>query len=362
MSETPGWIAAAASMPVAFAQVREDPLLDLWVLDQIAKRKRVALVASGGCTAAAIAARPDIELVHIVDPNPAQIALARLKLHLLETTEPRERLRVLGHGRLSLEARLAKLTQLLEHLALPSNIFGPPEHVAGHGPDHSGRYELLFAALRRELAVHAQALEQVLDMSEPGDQALKVAPTAPLGRALNVAFEKIMSHSNLVALFGEGATRNPRKSFSAHFAEQLRLILGRLPAAGNPFLSQMLLGRFSSRAEHHWLQLPASKLTAAIRWEDSLMIPALKQHQGEFDFVHLSNILDWLGPDDARATLDSAWSALRPGGWVIVRQLNSALDIPSLCPRFTWDRDAGMELLSRDRSFFYRTICVGTRK
>ena len=49
---------------------------------------------------------------------------------------------------------------------------------------------------------------------------------------------------------------------------------------------------------------------------------------GSYDFVHLSNILDWLSPEEARATLDVAHAALRPGGWVLIRQLNSTLDIP----------------------------------
>ena len=41
-------------------------------------------------------------------------------------------------------------------------------------------------------------------------------------------------------------------------------------------------------------------------------------------------------PQKAHSTLESAWDALRPGGWVMIRQLNSALDIPGLGPMFDW--------------------------
>src|SRR5712671_4618249 len=95
---TANWLLEAASLPLAFSQVREDPTLDFWVLDQIGRRASIALIASGGCTAAALATKTDIGALHFVDPNPAQIALTRFKLHLLQTTEPDDRLRLLGHA------------------------------------------------------------------------------------------------------------------------------------------------------------------------------------------------------------------------------------------------------------------------
>src|SRR5205823_3522517 len=88
----PSMVTEAAALPVAFALVREDSLLDLEVLGRAGPGARVILIASGGCTAAALAASPNIGLLHLVDPNPAQLALCRLKLHLLRTAEPAARL------------------------------------------------------------------------------------------------------------------------------------------------------------------------------------------------------------------------------------------------------------------------------
>ena len=47
----PGWVCDATAWPVAFAQVREDPLLDMSVVDRLGSGAAVALIASGGCTA-----------------------------------------------------------------------------------------------------------------------------------------------------------------------------------------------------------------------------------------------------------------------------------------------------------------------
>ena len=361
-SDYPDWVTAAMSLPVAFAQVREDPALDFWVLDQVRHRARVVLVASGGCTTAALAARTDIEAIHFVDPNPAQIALTRLKLHLLSNFAPADRLRLLGHADLDATTRHVRIAELLQRLELSSDVLGPLNEVASCGPDFVGRYERLFLALRQELSEFSQLLEDLLRLSDPQDQAQRVQPETPLGQALDLAFETVMAQSNLQALFGKDATRNPREPFAAHFTRRLRRVLETQPAAENSFLSQLLLGHFTPGAEHYWLRSPAVQPAPRITWDALPMVKVLRQRREEFDVVHLSNILDWLEPEEARVTLECARSALRRGGWIIVRQLNSVLDIPALCAGFAWFDDAGTALLKRDRSFFYRAIHVGQRK
>jgi len=92
------------------------------------------------------------------------------------------------------------------------------------------------------------------------------------------------------------------------------------------------------------------------------MTEALTAAPAAFDFVHLSNILDWLVPEKARTTLELAWQALRPGGWTLIRQLNSTLDIPGLGRRFDWLTPEAKGLHARDRSFFYRALHLGRKR
>jgi S-adenosylmethionine-diacylglycerol 3-amino-3-carboxypropyl transferase len=76
------WLEDGEVLPVAFAQVREDPRLDLEVVERIGSGARILMVASGGETVAALAAFAREARVWAVDPNPAQLALGRLKLRL----------------------------------------------------------------------------------------------------------------------------------------------------------------------------------------------------------------------------------------------------------------------------------------
>jgi uncharacterized protein DUF3419 len=361
MSATrPAWVEGARSLPIAFAQVREDPLLDLEIVRR-GGAARVLMIASGGCTACALAASGLVTTIHLVDPNPAQIALTRLKLNLLQDAVPEERLRLLGHLPMPREQRARALERRLNSLAVDPLALGPTEIVGELGPDHAGRYERLFAALRARLSDEQAALTALCALASPEEQARRVAPATSLGRALDAAFAETMDLSNLVALFGAQATRNPLKRFATHFTEQTRAVLGRRAAVGNPFLSQMLIGRFSAGYEYLWLQAERAVAMPHLEWTNAFMSDALSAQGDDWDVVHLSNILDWLSAEAARATLELAWAALRPGGWVVIRQLNSSLDVMSCGPRFRWDVPWAEDLLGRDRSFFYRALHVGRK-
>lgn len=356
------WVVEAAALPVAFAQVREDPLLDQWVVDRLGEDAQVAMIASGGCTAALLAAESNVAWLHIVDPNPAQIALARLKLRLLQTCAPPDRLDLLGHSSMLPANRQARLQKELSDLQLAPDVLGPMALIAEVGPDHAGRYECVFAELRRDLVDQKSALEDLLRLMDPSDQARRVAPGTPLGSRLDSALDTVMALPNLARLFGEEATSNPAEPFARHFARRLRHVLGTLPACRNPYLWQMLLGRYPEEATAAWLTTVAPPQWPRVTWAVCPMTETLAENPTSFDFVHLSNILDWLTPEEARETMELAWTALRTGGWTLVRQLNSTMDIPDLGRMFEWFDAEANELHRGDRSFFYRSLHLGRKR
>lgn len=355
------WVRAASALPLGFAQVREDPLIDGGLLRRLESRPRVLMIASGGCTAAYLAATCDIGELVLVDPNPAQIALTRLKLRLLAEDSPSSRMAILGHASMAPEDRAHELERRLDALGLDIDVVGPEALVVTRGPDHAGRYEALFAQLAAALQPQKAAVEELLAMRDPAKQALRVKPGSALGNLLESAFTEVMDLENLVGLFGEGATRNPKKPFAEHFLNQVRGLLGRQPAAGNPFLWQMLLGKFQADHEYAWLSQPSPLRMPKIVWRIEPMTRVLATIDAGFDLIHLSNILDWLSPLQARETLELAADIAKPGSWIVVRQLNSILDIPTLSERFLWDRELSNTLLDSDRSFFYRAVHVGRR-
>ena len=359
----PDWVTFAASMPIAFAQVREDSLLDVEILERIGGRQiRGIMIASGGCTAAALVASGRLTELHLVDMNPAQLALSRLKLDLLHTAMPQERAEILGHAPLSINERSARLGEALRRLELSPDVLGPPSFVAEVGPDQAGRYELLFAQLRHEIRGFTSEIVDLLNLDDTAERIRRTRPEAPLGRAIDEAFEHGMALPHLVRLFGAQATQNSLESFAKHFARRTRQAIALGCTVDNPYLWQLLTGKFPNGVTTPWMSaMPPSRLPEVIESHCTFDM-ALACFCDRFDFVHLSNILDWLDPDQARRTLQLASCALRPGGYVLIRQLNSALDIPSLDPSFDWLAAEAGAMHARDRSFFYRDLHLGRKR
>jgi S-adenosylmethionine-diacylglycerol 3-amino-3-carboxypropyl transferase len=359
------WVEEAASMPVAFAQVREDPLLDLQVLNRLGRYdNRVMMIASGGCTAAALAGGHRTAHLHLVDINPAQMALCRLKLHLLQTADPAERAFVLGHSRASADVRAKWLAEYFDAIGQSPDVLGRMSAVAELGGDYVGRYEFVFRRLKLEMAEFAGECEALLNEADAGKRSALVAPNAPLGRALDESLDRVMALPNLIRLFGTSATRNRRRPFSRHFAERTRHAIAQLSTHDNPYLWQFLLGRYPPNQMVPWLNMPAPAKLPQITEFIGSMDAAVEAAEGEFDFIHLSNILDWLDQDQASRTLELAANKLRYDGYVLIRQLNSTLDIPALGDRFHWILDENIEYMSADTddSFFYTQLHLGRKR
>lgn len=348
------WAVEAAAWPLAFAQVREDPRLDMELARQLPAGERIVMIASGGDTAACLGRLP-LE-IHLVDMNPAQLALARLKWRLAAVPSD-EAAALLGHRGMDPAARGRGLADLLGELGLAGDVFGPPERVAELGPDHCGRYEITFAELRLRLASAKEALAGLLDSPLPVEDF----GSSPLAATLDSAFAEVMSLQNLVCLFGQEATRNPQRPFADHFAWRTREVIGRLPPCSNPFLQQILAGSFHRGFRYDWLQAPHA-MQAEAEWHHGKLRDLLESMPAESaGLVHLSNILDWLSPEDGQATLLAARRVLKPGGKLIIRQLNSSLGIPALDAGLRWDAALGCAMERRDRSYFYPQIHVGSR-
>lgn len=336
------WLRDAVALPLAFAQVREDPRLDAGC---VAPGSRVAMIASGGDTVALLA-RQTLGRLVVVDMNPAQLALTRLKLRLSRECSCAEALGVLGYSPMPTAERAARLGD--EFSAL-----GPADVVAKVGPDFAGRYEFLFEELRRELAVRGMNVRCLLESPSP--------VAVPPHWEFDAAFENVMSLDNLVALFGTEATQNPVRPFPEHFAARSRVAFGRSAPCANPFLWQIFAGEFPLGYAWEWL--------ASEHWSPPAVKPEFvhgrmketlaAMEPGSLDFVHLSNILDWLSPQDGAGVLEAARRALRKGGCVLIRQLNSSLDIRGIPCGIHWLEEESRAMEQADRSFFYPQIHLG---
>ncbi len=353
----------AHKKPIAFAVVREDSSQDLDIIQRFFAGDKISMlmVASGGCTAALLAAKANLNDLTLVDPNKAQLSLTKLKIHLLNVPTTK-RLEILGYLPMATEIRKKIIQGSMQVLDIDENMFGSIDEVASVGLDFIGRYENVFAAVRNNMSTHEAMIKDVFAFNNVEQQASCLTPKTILGGLLDTTLDNVMSQENLVALFGEKATANRVQDFSRHFAQQIRLYTSQHLASSSPWLAQMLLGNFYNDNRFPWLEAYQTGPLPEITYVHGFMNDALQASKPErYHVIHLSNIIDWLTPKEAQETLSLAYNALKPGGIITIRQLNSTIDITSLNSDLVWDTKTSKEFLDNDRSFFYRNFFIGIK-
>ncbi|MFN3202057.1 MAG: DUF3419 family protein [Bradymonadia bacterium] len=309
--------------PIQFAIVREDPQVELRALDHVeGPAHRALIIASGGCTALTLAgARPEVH-VTALDPNPTQLDLVRRKIEAVRRGD-------------------------LDALGLWAD---QPERLS-----HCGNFESLFRSLRRfvfDLVCPEADIRAALEAGEGQVLLTQMQQSA----YWPVAFQMHFHDALLKAMFGPAAIQYaPRGSYPTYFQQVVEAGLQREDARINPWLHHVLLGHYLPDCAPAWTQ----------------MIPAgeIDLHQGDltqvdftpFDLVHLSNVFDWMAPEQVRATTERLHT-LRPGAVVTLRQLNNDRDLAQMLPGFDFDPQLDDALRAADRSLFYTHIRIGRRR
>ena len=361
MDQLPDWVRKSFDLPLRFAQVREDPSLDTWVVERLPNDASLLIVGSGGCTLAVLAGMPNVRSIHVVDPNPAQLALCRVKLALLRGQDPDDRLKFLGHRDLSREAREQQLQRICDDTFDPVSGFGPTDHILEVGLDYAGRYESVFQQISKSVATFPDAVLDLLQLKCSSDQARWLQTHPDFVARLLKSFDQVMCLENLVALFGETATQNPVMSFSTHFFQRTVHALHCFNASTNHFLWQVLAVCSTIKPIARWLSQPRQEISVNCLFETETMQDYLNQTDVQFDYIHLSNVLDWLTVEEARSLVELTLHRLKPKGYTLIRQLNSDLPIRALGECFTWLDDESDNLHREDLSYFYRGIHCGRR-
>jgi S-adenosylmethionine-diacylglycerol 3-amino-3-carboxypropyl transferase len=312
---------------VQFAIVREDPRVELAVL-RACPCAHGLLIASGGCTALTLAARhPSLDLT-LLDPNPAQLALVEAKIDAL--------------GR-----------------ADSSTLFnlGDPDPK---GLNQCGNFEKLFRGLRHficEMGVPETAIESAFRSPEGPSlllQELRQSPYWP------VAFELYFSDALLRTMFGDDAVQYADPgSYPDYFRQVMERGLAREDAWKNPFLHHILLGRYLEEHPPDWLPFQGNRpqFTTICGSIDAV------EDLGIYDFIGLSNILDWMSPGEVQALLERLLTETTAGTVVVWRQLNNHRDLAAhLSSVFSFDSELETELHCQDRSLFYSSLHIGRRE
>lgn len=328
-------VSTAVRAGLQFAVVREDPEVELAVLDRH-RCQRLLLVASGGCTALTLRLARPASRITLVDPNPAQFRHLDRKLAAFDTLDGDARKRAFNVGTTD------------------------PD-----GLSECGNFEALFRGLRvfiHEFVRPHDAWMCFFDGDRDGHDLIEQAFASPYWP---VAFKLYLADGLLDTMFGTDATQHAEPgSYPSYFQSLIERGLRRADARDNPFLQHILLGQYRDRSacrpcflRDHSARIDGTRFDRVLGRIDEVA------DIGEHDFVDLSNIFDWSAAEQVARTCRRLASALRPGAVVLWRQLNNTRDVgANFGSSFAFDREFGRRLQAEDRSLFYSSIHVGVRR
>ena len=350
---------------IAFSQAREDPRIELRVIEQLKERQghplRVLLVASGGCTALSLLASPAVVQIEAVDLNLAQLHLVELRRQALLHLSLDEQLRLIGADLKASETERLRLYERVR-LQLPDTtqaFWDARQDQIAFGVNRVGRFEQLF----RELSSHFATFE--LD-------PLRSPTTALQHPRWRDSFETVFERSKLAGTFGEAAVNySMDRSFGEHFADVFAIALQQFVPTENYFVTQVWGDCYTSGMDGVpiYLQQPAQTSihalgTDRLRLHHGAFAEKMQQlaEFSKFDLIQFSNISDWMPLSDLHTMLTSAVHSLKPGGALIGRRLNGDHHLASvMADHLLVDDSLTTQLLASDRSFFYREVVVGFR-
>jgi S-adenosylmethionine-diacylglycerol 3-amino-3-carboxypropyl transferase len=397
---------------LAFSQVREDPIIELSLIKQLAEKQnhplRILIIASGGCTVLSLLENPNIEVIDAVDSNRSQLHLVELRRQALVNLPLNEQLLLVGACTYQdtqkgiankLENNLENNTGLTQNVPnVGANGRSPSRYHRGYkvslrksynrlaiyqkirpylpadtqsywdskqeeiafGVNGVGRFEVLF----RELAA---------EFANLGVYPLHMGAIATSHPQWNQIFEKVFERDKLIRFFGEEAVNySMDRSFGKHFADVFASSLQRFTPENNYFLTQVWADSYSNGIEGMPIYLqPASQ--GVIR---SLGVDRLKLHHGIFtekmvemgtkqpyDLIQFSNISDWMPIPNLHGMLANAVEYLRPGGILIGRRLNGDHILADIMAKhLPIDKNQSSLFQENDRSFFYQEVVVGVKE
>lgn len=303
-----------------FAVVREDPEVELSIFKKFGIKDPI-LIGSGGCTALAVAANFPEMTVSLIDPNPSQISLTKLKIKVLKQKNRVKRLR--------------DYSLLME----------------------SGNFETLFRSMRKfihEFIVDENNLEKLF-IHGTNTQWKKVF----IHPYWSVTFDLYFSTPILLEMFGPAAIQHgPPESYGRYFQKVFEKGLLAKGRKKNYFLQHLLLGRYLSDCVPLFLEKPPqeTKFKYLQRMANEVASYA------PYDFVGLSNIFDWSSELEIKKIVKKLDKELQPGAIVAFRQLNNAKSFRHFFGKnFEWlDQDAET-LHAQDRSLFYSSLHVARK-
>jgi S-adenosylmethionine-diacylglycerol 3-amino-3-carboxypropyl transferase len=310
-------------MNIAFAQVREDPAVELYVLNKLEKDSDILCITSGGCTVLSLLC-DNVNKIVAIDVNVQQNYLAELKLALCVHYDDQIYYVKFLQGEYD-EEEMQKVFDGLTLSDACRTFWQEHLDVIYAGINRCGKYEEIF----RKWA------------------------------ASDFDSKDTFSDENLRAAFGEAAVRHSNE-FASHFEHIIQTYKTKYYPARNYFYYQVLRDKYPIIERPVYmkkLDVIANNVDK-VKFVCANMMEYLSTCNSEsFDMIQLSNITDWMDVDGRTELMKQCKRVLIDGGYIVSRRLNGNYSLHKLVEtEFVVDDDAPY-----DSSEFYKEVVVGSK-
>ena len=352
-----------------FAQVREDPLLEIEALSPLADA-RVVVVSSGGCTALSLLATGAREVV-AVDLNSTQNHLVELKVVALRRLVNPELMSFLGVAPGTARRRSRTYAVLRPYLSDEAvKFWDRHESLIARGVLSCGVSERFIAAVVGvlKLAIHRKdRIDRLLSLTSLEEQRKFFAREWNTTR-WKLLFPLLLNRWTFNRTYDPGFFRqveNP--SFAAHFRGLIEHALCEVPVRTNYFLHQMLSGTYPVQTpggvppyldptRREFLRSRLDRLQIVDAGYAEYLATC---DRDSIDALALSNICEWLDQRGIDDLFEQVVRVARPGARVCFRNFVGHTSIPErFRSTLVEDAERGEKAIARDRSCLQSRIVI----
>ncbi len=344
---------------IRYGSVWEDARVLTEALAPVATGGRLLSVASAGDNALSLLTL-DPEAVVAVDLSPAQLACLELRMAAIRHLDPDALMGFLG---VEEGSRAPVYAKLRGELSPGARAFwdAHPDPIA-RGIIHAGKFERYLRTFRRYLLplVHTRRRIDTLREDRPPEERRAFYEDEWDTRRWRTLF-RLFFNRRVMGWMGRDPAffDHVEGAVSERILARTRHALTELPARTNPYLAYILTGTYPPEARPLYLRPDTLELIRSRLDRVELLAGSAEEAPGPFDGMNLSNIFEYMAPEDHEACYRALLERARPG----CRLVYWNLLVPRRSPPDLDDRVRPLEglgeaLHARDRAWFYSALRV----
>jgi len=360
-------LASACDDKLYFAQVREDPRVELEALHP-GPTDRVVVVSSGGCTALSLLGAGAAE-VHAVDTNRTQNHLVELKAVSVREFTRGQAIGFLGGSTMSAANRMSLYGKLRQQLGIEAAVYwdGHADAVA-RGVIDSGvseRFIRLICSVVRRVVHSPKRVERLLACRTLEEQRT-LFESEWNTRGWRALFAILLNRWSMSRIYDPRFfAKVGRASFAEYFRELANHALTAVPVTDNYFLHQMFTGHYpveQAEGVPPYLGERGFATVAGRKGRLLLVDGSITDHlrtlpDRSVNAFALSNVCEWLDESEIAALFAEVERTAAPGARVVFRNFVGWTELPA-GTRLEENRELGPALIHGDRSVVQSRVVV----